>query len=226
MPIVRCAEKFVYFAHVPRCAGSSVEDYLEQRFGPLLLLDRSWLSVPEKERWSRSSPQHMPARMIGSLFPENFVSEQFTVVRHPARRLVSAFLHNRNHGKINPLIGLKTFLRRLDLADRRFHERTDNHFLPATRFADQTARVFRIEDGGDDLIAWLDGIAGASDGPRALPRVNEKSAPPPEAQLRFSERLIRKLQPELPELDRNILSLIRNIYREDYDCFGYDPFEP
>lgn len=226
MPIVRCADRLLYFAHVPKCAGSSVEDYLEQRFGPLLFLDRGWLSVPEEERWSRSSPQHMPACMINALFPKGIISEHFAVVRHPARRLVSAFLHNRNHNKINPLLGLKTFLYKLEDANRRFHERTDNHFLPASRFVPEQARVFRIEDEGADLIEWLDGIEGRKSSQRMLPRVNEKSAPPLETQMLFSERLIKRLQPALPALDRNILNLIKGIYQEDYDRFGYDPFEP
>ncbi len=164
--------------------------------------------------------------MLRSLFPDDYFAAHFAVVRHPARRLVSAFLHNRNHGAINPAIGLRRFLHRLKRADRDFHERTDNHFLPAVSFVDPSAQVFRLEDGEQPLIAWLDELAGNSDGPRTLPRVNEKSAPPPGAVMTRAFRILQKFQPALPELDRTILQLIHRIYREDYERFGYDPYKP
>ena len=34
MPIARVSGKLVLFMHVPRCGGTSMEDYLEARFGP------------------------------------------------------------------------------------------------------------------------------------------------------------------------------------------------
>jgi hypothetical protein len=42
MPYVTAAGKLIYFAHVPKAGGSSVENYLAARFGPLAMLDRNW----------------------------------------------------------------------------------------------------------------------------------------------------------------------------------------
>lgn len=226
MPLLRSDDKLHYFCHVPKCGGSSVEVYLEARFGPLGFLDRDWLSVPTEDRWSRSSPQHMPASMLQSLFPDGYLASSFTMIRHPANRLISAFNHNRNHSKINPMIGLRRFLKSLARADRSFHEQTDNHFLPASRFVPEGAKVFRLEEQGGPLIDWLDGLAGNSDGPRELPRVNVKSTPPLETEALLINRLIRWFRPKVPTLDRAILEQIRTIYQEDYDRFGYDPFAP
>ncbi len=226
MPIVQCAGRYVYYAHVPKCAGTAVEDYLAGRFGPLKLLDRRWQAIPETERWARSSPQHMPIAMLRSLFPDDAFAAHFAVVRHPARRLVSAFLHNRNHRQINPLIGLRRFVAGLEGADRDFHERTDNHFLPAVRFIHDEARIFRLEDGDGALVSWLDDLAGNSDGPRALPRVNEKSAPAAGARVPRKWRILLRFRPPLPDLDRPLLEKIHAFYREDYERFGYDPHRP
>jgi hypothetical protein len=224
MPILRYRDKTIYYAHIPKCAGSSVEDYLQDRFGPLDLLDRGWHSRPDEIRRGRSSPQHMTLEALYRQFPSDMFDLHFAMVRHPARRLISAFLHNRNHRLIDPFLSLDGLLRFLEDGDPTIHRNTDNHFLPATAFVDSSAKVFRLEDGGGDLIRWLDALAGDSDGPRELPRSNEKSAPPAEAQSQLRNRIISQLQPQLPALGRPLLARIAAIYSDDFDRFGYDPF--
>ena len=54
MPIVRINSKLVYFAHVPKCAGSAVERYLAARFGPLGFLDSTYLKMRKSRRWNNT----------------------------------------------------------------------------------------------------------------------------------------------------------------------------
>ncbi len=68
MPIIRADSKLIFFAHVPKCGGSAVQTYLNNRFGPLAFEDRRFLSVPERKRWSKTSPQHVDVETLNRMF--------------------------------------------------------------------------------------------------------------------------------------------------------------
>ena len=91
MPIFRVGDRLHYFAHVPKCGGSSVERYLRARFGALAFVDSRHLDRPAALRWSRSSPQHLALSDFRRLVPSEWISSSFAVVRHPQNRLISAF---------------------------------------------------------------------------------------------------------------------------------------
>ena len=91
MPIIRIEGKLVYFAHVPKCAGTSVEEYAIARFGPIALQDRRFFQRDPESRWTRTSAQHVTATEFERLIPRDYIADAFTVVRHPVARLVSAF---------------------------------------------------------------------------------------------------------------------------------------
>ena len=46
MPIFRHDGALYFFAHVPKCGGQSVEDYLSRRFGPLAFLNNDYYARP------------------------------------------------------------------------------------------------------------------------------------------------------------------------------------
>ena len=69
MPIFRIGDTLHYYAHVPKCGGSSVEAYLRTRFGSLAFLNTRYLDLPEQARWTRSSPQHMALADLHRLIP-------------------------------------------------------------------------------------------------------------------------------------------------------------
>ena len=103
MPLAFVNGALLYFAHVPRAAGTSIEQYLIQRFGPLAFLDPAFLAVPEAERWSRTSPQHLTAAALSRLVPESWIRHRFAVVRHPEDRILSVFRFQRDiEGNIPP----------------------------------------------------------------------------------------------------------------------------
>ena len=91
MPLVRIGTDIHYFAHVPKCGGSSVEAYLKARFGSLAFLNARFLSAPESHRWTKSSPQHITLDALTGLVPADWITSSFAVVRHPVKRLISAF---------------------------------------------------------------------------------------------------------------------------------------
>ena len=209
MPVARVGHHLVYFAHVPKCAGTSVESYMEARFGPLAMLDRYHLSVPAPRRWSRTSPQHIDTTVAERLFPAGFFDHVFTVVRHPVDRLASAFRFHRDVTSLVP--EGQTFagwLRALEEVTAEDPYAYDNHGRAMVDIVPDDARVFRLEDGLSALVTWLDEIEGAAAGPRELPRLNTTSGA------------------RMPEVGDEEVSLIAARFAADFERFGYDPHAP
>ena len=173
MPIATISAKLVYFAHVPRCGGTSVENYLRGRFGPLALLDRQFIADPLLRTWCRSSPQHMEVAVLDRLIPPAFFAATFALVRHPADRLASVFRFQRDIERtIDPATGFTTWLDGLPkrLAEDPFH--LDNHLRPMTDLVPANAVIFRLENGMEPVLTWIDELAGDTRGARKMPTAN------------------------------------------------------
>ncbi len=90
MPVFKIGGKLCYFAHIPKCGGSSVAAYLKERVGPVgCFAPLKWHDGAE--RWSRPSPQHIDWASLQHLLPEAMLDAVFAVVRHPVARIVSAY---------------------------------------------------------------------------------------------------------------------------------------
>ena len=211
MPIFRANSKLVYFAHVPKCAGTSMLQYLQSRFGAVAFHDGSFHAVPEEYRWSRTSPQHIDAKTLARMFPEGFFDASFAIVRHPVSRLISAFHFQREVERIvteDEAFG--TWIARI--AEKRAKDPFlyDNHTRAMDEIVPDGAKVFHLEDGSDQFIDWLDKLASDEKGPRTLPRVNERKA--------TGHRKTGKTMPTADDIE-----LIAKIYARDFERFGYEP---
>ncbi|MGR3371551.1 MAG: sulfotransferase family 2 domain-containing protein [Pseudooceanicola nanhaiensis] len=221
MPVIRIGPKLLYFAHAPKCGGTSVEEYVTERFGPPALLDRRFMLRPEP-RWSRSSPQHMDVETFRTLFPEGFFDDVFALVRHPAMRLRSAYGFSRR--RIGPG-GFEGFLRRIPRLSAKQHLKLDNHFRPMSDIVPNEARIFRLEDGDAGMIAYLDRLADSEDGPRALP--HSQKGPQRMRPKNPVKALFQPLaRPPIPPLDERLCRMIHDLYAEDYERFGYGWDDP
>jgi len=169
VPLVRINEKLVYFAHVPRCAGSAVENYLTTRFGPLALLDRRHALTEQAARWSQTSPQHIDTETLARLLPASFIDASFAVIRHPAERLRSVFVRHRDIERTLPAdADFDDWIAQLPLPGFAL----DNHTRPMGDFIPEGSEIFALEQGLLPLIAWLDALAGDTDGPRHVDIIN------------------------------------------------------
>ncbi len=214
MPVFRIGDKLHYYAHVPKCGGSSVEAYLKARFGALAFLDTRFLDVPEARRWTKSSPQHLPFDAFTRLIPADWLASSFAVVRHPVKRLVSAFQYQVEvEGTVSALWSIDEWFD--DWLGRAETEPFlyDNHLCPQSAIVPADATVFRLEDGLDKIVPHLDALAGNTDGPRAIPAENvRKKGMSPDAE---------RLKPSAETLAR-----VAAFYAEDFARFGYGESTP
>ena len=81
-----------HFAHIPKCAGSSIEHYLENHNIKLAFLDRTFDAASKS--WNISSPQHIDGYSLSRLFPGDFFDLGFAISRDPITRFISAFKHH------------------------------------------------------------------------------------------------------------------------------------
>lgn len=205
MPFFRASEKLIYFAHVPKCAGSTVEHYLRKRFGALGFVDEHFYSLPRSLHWSRSSAQHVPVSILERLFPPGIFDASFTVVRNPVERIVSEFHYLRDLlQRIDPSESFSSWVVQIDGVLATSPWLYDNHLRPMTEMVPDGATVFRLEDGLDRIIPYLDDLVGRHG-----------------QELTFDRVLTR--DPSIPRVvpTPDDIAEIERLYRQDFDRFGY-----
>jgi hypothetical protein len=209
MPFFRINDALHYFAHVPKCAGASVEAYLLQRFGPIAFANSRYFKPPPEHRWTKSSPQHVDLEALKLLIPSEWIASSFSVVRHPVSRLRSAFDYQLL-GEATVPDGTDINAWFLDWVATREHEpyRYDNHPRPASELVPQDASVFRMEDGLQPIVEYLDNLSGTICGPRKIPHENKS---------RGGADYERTQAPLTPD----VLNTISKVYAEDFRRFGY-----
>ncbi|MGC1494884.1 MAG: sulfotransferase family 2 domain-containing protein [Sulfitobacter sp.] len=213
MPLIRLSNaKLIYFAHVPKCAGSTIERYLETRFGSLGFLDRQYGAIDVADRWSRTSPQHMPEQVRQRYLPDDFLDASFAIVRHPATRLRSVFLFQREiQGGIATDQKFESWLASLSNVNASPFA-LDGHLRPMTDCVPEQATVFALEAGLPSVIDWLDVMSGTT---------------APDVPLKPLNVLHRRLQSEnraIPQvvLSQEALERVAELYAADYARFEYD----
>lgn len=209
MPIARIKNKTVYFSHIPKCGGTSVEDFLKLiTGGELSFLDRKYYDN-EKQKWSISSPQHITGNDISKLFPINFFDVFFTVTRHPFDRFYSAFIFHKYYIKtIAKEIDVNHFVGNLVEYKALLPGQYDNHFLPQVNFLYPGApyKAFKLENGLDNVKKYIGALIDID--------VDNLSMP---------HKLKRPKQLETNEntLDDNSKKIIKDVYKLDFEKFKY-----
>jgi hypothetical protein len=200
MPMVVANGKTIFFAHVPKAGGTSVANYLERRFGHLLLSDRrryrskcgTALIVP---------PDHFAVADLEEFLPPH-LDYAFAIVRHPISRIVSEYCYQRGSSRLSSLT-FSTWLRVVLECARREPRMYENHIRPQSDLVPDFAEPFRIEQGCEAIIPHIEEIVQESSPEIRLPHLNQS----------------RKHDVRLSKQD---VFEIRDFYAADYKRFNYE----
>jgi hypothetical protein len=213
MPFFRTAGKTCYFSHIPKTGGTSVEDYLIERFGPLSMLDREFNSRDPRHCWCKCSPQHIEWKSLQMILPLEMIDAVFAVVRHPIARTESGYhFQIQTEKTIPPETPFSDWLRDQIALQKENPFALDNHMRPQSDFVPEGAAVFHLEHGLDPLVPYLDQIAGNTDGPRTIGHSNKRKKSGDKAAVPAWAR------PSQADID-----LLCDFYAEDFERFGYAP---
>ncbi len=215
MPLYRHNGAFYFFAHVPKCGGRSVERYLNARWGSAAFLDEGYFGKLPQHRWLRASPQHVTWDDFRRVFQESWISASFAVVRHPMARLVSEYNYlSRARQVLPPNMDFASWL--TELRHLFVHQRFayDNHIRPQCDFVPENARVFRVEDGLNKMVPYIDELSGDKNEPRQIGHLHQTDD--------HTERATRQ-----EAVNESVAAeFVERFYRCDLDRFGYDTTAP
>jgi hypothetical protein len=215
--------KIVLFTHVPKCAGVSVESYLEKVVGSLSFRDNAYLSHEASTVWNKSSPQHVDGLSMSRLFPDSkFFDHYFSVVRHPIKRVVSAYKFQKYVEKsIASNMKINDFFLRLKAEDINSIGFCDNHFMPMHRFfvplngfkyklfKRVKYKVFKLEEGLQEVKNWLE--TEVFDSQTNIQIGHENSMD------KFD------LSSEDFTLNAEAIYHLNELYKQDFELFQYSP---
>ena len=175
MPIFRINDKIYYFSHIPKCGGSSIEDYI----GKVVEKKVAFLNSGEYGAVFRnSSPQHILGYEAAKLFKPDFFDGYFAVVRNPYARFVSAFVYQKFITKKIPVeLTLNQFAIKLKENEHNLRGKYDNHFVQQSSFFYPGAkyRIFKMENGLNDVKNYIDKINNSRNQLTSMPHSNKQS---------------------------------------------------
>jgi hypothetical protein len=204
MPLVKVGERTIFFAHVPKTGGSSVQDYLRRRFGPLSIMNPgNWEA--SRSRGLIIPPTHLSAADLRNLLPHD-LTHSFATVRDPLDRLQSEYRFQNGLSRSSRL-GFSTWVRLVIAAARSEPRIYMNHIRPQVDLILPNSAIFKIEDGLDKVTAWLDETSGTSDPAITFGHFGKRQHTP-------------------LAMYREDLEMIVRYYEKDYRTLGYAPPDP
>lgn len=207
MPICTSGKNVIFFAHIPKTGGSSIEAYLRQK---------GELSLFGEPKIDGVHLQHLTREQVSGLATSPTFDHSFAIVRSPVARIVSEFIWRSAPLKplqrmARPLSGatarrikVSGKKRSLTFAEwvplvlaevREMPNLRDNHMRAQIDFLAKGDKLFVFEQGLGPVFRWIDGVT------------DNKPSPPVEH--------LKASTYAKPEVDANSRKLIEAFYEQD-----------
>lgn len=198
MPLHRESKTFFY--HIPKCAGSSIEEAFGMRS-----VENLFLQQYNVVRYNGVgfSLQHLTPAAISKLYPEFADFESFVITRNPYEKCVSSYCWLMQ-----------------DLEKRRFFRFREKAFL---RWVHEFASRFDI-DHTLPQSSWVDGVPNRydiNDYDSAFSAISDRIGRPVIAEYRHAKTNTLNTKKLTQGLSSKTLEAIYLLYEEDFDKLKY-----
>lgn len=199
MPVFETEKGLIFFSHIPKCAGMSIEKgfsgYPTHLKNPYLH-GKNQLGFP-------CSPQHFHAEIIQKMFNARHFQYTFSVVRNPFDRVSSEYRFRADIAKRQNR-EIANFDLWLQHSLQKYHADPyilDNHLRPQVQFLLPDMKVLKLEIGLVEIFKVIqEDIPGLSLDPPTHANVSNSS---------------------IPELSPKSIALITQMYSEDFEQLDY-----
>ena len=192
MPLYKINDKLIYFAHIPKTGGTSVEDALG-RVGKVCLNKKpEGIPIPA---------QHFHAEIFDVLIPSNFYDRGYLICRNPYMRLISEYRHQwvrKRFTKTSFDSWAKKVLRKYKTNPALHH----NHIRPQIEFLSKKIEIYKFENGLQQVVNEICDYCGVPD------------------QIDLS--WFKCYEKQEIVIHRKTLERVAAFYEKDFDTFGYD----
>ncbi|MCK8066921.1 sulfotransferase family 2 domain-containing protein [Cobetia sp. 1CM21F] len=192
MPIYIKDGKSIHFVHIPKSAGTSIQQlFVDNNYSVYLFNKKNMFDFP-------CCPQHFHNELNDYL---NILDcyYSFTIVRDPLSRILSEY---RFRGMPEKNISFDVFVRAAFMLYKLNKYCFDNHIRPQHEFISDGIKVYKYEDGVNSILLSLE-AKGIVKIPEIIPHKYKSK----------SEQLC---------LTSDTLKRVYDFYDKDYNLFNYD----
>lgn len=160
MPIFQFDSKLVYYAHIPKTAGTTIGKLLCKAGAKQHFVASLAHRAPKQTRFVNLPPQHITTEHFDALFDASGFAGVFAFSRHPEDRMISEYRFRHVRGGIHPKLSFADWVQFTVAAYGRFPYLLEGHILPQHQFLIPGTKIFKLEEGFDRFFAWAGEVLG------------------------------------------------------------------
>jgi hypothetical protein len=195
MPLlIEPGERKLLFIHIPKTAGTSVKSKIKRSVNIAFNFEfKNELPCP---------PQHFHYELLQRLGITELTNESFAIVRDPLARFISEYSYRKKVDRKFRYIDLLTFSFFIQKSFAKNKYLFSNHMRPQIEFLGPKTRIFKVEDGLEEVFKYYPHFFEESTAHRDGQRSNMSNS-------------------ECIYVDDVTVEIVKKIYKEDFLEFGY-----